>query len=320
MLLIVLAVLTSLFASGVLRFGISGTTAYVVYVLLGLLAAVVTFGMLSNTGSFTGEHGGGTGEHGRSTLKLGGAVVALVIVAGGGALYERWFHVPEFYSIRLNFYVERPTTLQPLSGTVTIYVGTRAISESIQGVGSVLIDGIPSDQLGRPLNLSLATEYEIDPGAELPVINRDNPMMIRVRLKQVVMTCADADLALDVKEASANNFVDHSKKNLVLKLRIISRTNHQLAINDKVKVALITSSASPLKSYDFDIINPDVIPPRRGSYWNVDGLMDKDDFEYVRQGGSLQVTITCENPDRSDEPSREFSTIASISGFLRGSE
>jgi hypothetical protein len=82
-LLIAVIAMAILFATGTLRFGLSGPFVYIVYVLAGLLSALLTFGMLSSRGELHGEHEG-------IGLKLGGAVVALVVVAAGGGLYERY--------------------------------------------------------------------------------------------------------------------------------------------------------------------------------------------------------------------------------------
>jgi hypothetical protein len=55
-LLAAVVLLTTLFASGLLRFGQSGTVAYVVYVIAGLLSATLCYGILESTGAFEAQY------------------------------------------------------------------------------------------------------------------------------------------------------------------------------------------------------------------------------------------------------------------------
>src|SRR5258706_5150237 len=116
MLLVVVIALAILFASGILRFGLAGPFVYVVYVLAGLLSAFRSFGVLSSQGEFQGEHRG-------VGLRLGGAVVALVVVAAGGGLYERYLYTPPHFDLLLLFFAENPAKPEPVTGKVVLIVG-----------------------------------------------------------------------------------------------------------------------------------------------------------------------------------------------------
>src|SRR5258708_10513172 len=117
-LLLVVAGMAVLFASGILRFGIAGPCVYIVYVMAGLLSASLTFELLSSRGEVQGKREG-------IVLKLGGAVVALVVVAAGGGLYERYLYTPPHFDLLLLFYTENLTKPEPVTGKLVMITGNQ---------------------------------------------------------------------------------------------------------------------------------------------------------------------------------------------------
>lgn len=146
-LLAAVILLTVLFASGWLRFGQSGTVAYIVYVIAGLLSATLCYGILEATGTFEGQY------H-QARLKLGGSVVALVLVAGGGGAYERYLRTPETFDLRIRF-ISSTRSPQPLTGTVRLFLGAENHEGKLDHGSDVLFQGIASGWKGTPVHLSL---------------------------------------------------------------------------------------------------------------------------------------------------------------------
>jgi hypothetical protein len=176
-LLIVVVSLTVLFASGAIRFASSGLSTYIVYVLAGLLASVLCYGLLHSSGNITGHQRG-------VSIYIQGSVVALVLVAGGGMAYERWFHIPEQFDIRVVFSSEdgQPVTLV---GTIDILYANEKKTETVKESSSVLFQGVQRHWYGQGFRLTLdAPPYELIPGQESSLVFGQGPVVIKLRVDE----------------------------------------------------------------------------------------------------------------------------------------
>jgi hypothetical protein len=146
-LVLLLVTTTILFASGLLRHGVGTTATYVVYVLAGLVTAVLCFGLLGATGAFEGT------AHG-ATLKLGGSIVAMLVVTGGGVVYEQ-YRKPEKFDCLVRF-VDRATRQpQKLKGNIEILLGSEKHPGSFSDQSDVLMQGFFAGSKGKSAIVTL---------------------------------------------------------------------------------------------------------------------------------------------------------------------
>lgn len=135
-LLVFLFVFVYLFAGGKINMGISSSFIYMIYIILGLIASVICYGLLSSFGEIQGHRY-------ETTIKLGGAIVGLVVVGGGGLIYEKYVHTPDGVDVRVVFYSKNQSEIQRLKGQAIIFYGNTEKDVPVSNEGSILLQGIP---------------------------------------------------------------------------------------------------------------------------------------------------------------------------------
>src|SRR5262249_7696503 len=135
-LLTVLIALAVLFGTGILRFGLEGPFVYVIYIMAGLLVAFVCFCLLDSSGGLTGNSL-------NTNVKLGGAIVGLVVVSAGGAVYEIYGRPQQTFSTRVSFRETSGEAVRP-KGALTIFIGAGTQTANIDTGGTALFQNIPS--------------------------------------------------------------------------------------------------------------------------------------------------------------------------------
>lgn len=164
-------------ASGALRFGLEAPVVYTLYVIAGLLAATLCFRILGSAGGLHGQPYG-------MTLRLGGAVVGLVVVAGGGALYERHVRTPAVFNFRVTFSPEDHDPPGPANGDAVISFGDQQLIASLDGVGSTLFQGLAAHRRGVVARLTLRSrDYELPTGWREVTLTDQEPVLVHVRRK-----------------------------------------------------------------------------------------------------------------------------------------
>jgi hypothetical protein len=148
-LLVVVLLLTMFYAVGVFPLSAGGVFSFVVYVLLGLLAAVCCYGILDSSGTIVSSQSG-------TRVALQGSVVALALVAGGGMSYERWFRTPDLFDMRLSFIDEDGQPLR-VSGTVSILFLSKKLTARVTDEPDVLFQSISQRERGTPFSVDLMT-------------------------------------------------------------------------------------------------------------------------------------------------------------------
>lgn len=147
-------------------------TAYVTYVLAGLLAAVVCYGFLASSGWLKGK------THGFD-LRVGGALLALVVVAGGGGAYERFGHTPVAYTQRLRF-VDRASQPVKLTGLARLFLGNGSWSAELREASDAAFDGVPSAWRGKSVTITLDTAPFVLAAPEEVCNAGPEPIVVRV--------------------------------------------------------------------------------------------------------------------------------------------
>jgi len=295
-LLLALFALAVLFGTGVLRFGITGPFVYIVYVFAGLLAAYLTFGMLSSTGEVEGEHKG-------TRIKFGGAAAAFIVVAAGGGLYERYLHTPPSFDQLFLLYAENPTKPEPVSGELILVVPNRAIPEHLDGSGRALFRGLSSQYLGGSYQLQLQSpNYEIV--SNYPVVLSGNENIgIKVKWQRTWEEPKKATVRVTIESGSAVNYGPRpDQKNINFELKLESKSALPVPLSKKAKVQLMNSNGVPLESFDFAVVGERaVVAPRSISYVHIDGMVPKDAYARIRNGRMLTVTLAYDSDiEKSD--------------------
>jgi hypothetical protein len=117
---------------------------YVVYILVGALAAVLTFGILSSTGEIAGE------RHGFS-IKVTGSLVALLAVAGGGV----WLDLQRRdFVVKLKLVGGDGGPVRATGKARLEFLG-RTPEASINGSDLVTFEAIPASAMGAEASVSL---------------------------------------------------------------------------------------------------------------------------------------------------------------------
>lgn len=189
--------LTFLIASGLVRFGLEGPIVYVLYVLAGLLAAVLCYGLLESTGELHGKRYS-------VTLRLGGAIVGLVVVTGGGGFYERYLRTPSVFSVRASFSLTGSSSPTAIDGDAILEYRDRRHIAPIDRFGSALFQGITSDLRGAKAVISLSSkEFQIRPEARDVTLSDDNPLTIHVT--RAPLFVEESAASIDVRNAGARS-------------------------------------------------------------------------------------------------------------------
>lgn len=246
--------LVVLYASGMLRFGLSQQFTYILYATAGLLAAVTCFGLLSSYGKITGHHAG-------YKLELGGAIVAFVVVAVGGGVYEKYFHTPEMINMTIAF-VNKDGQAEEITGTAVLYTGTEPKQVDLQKQSSVTFLGIPASYTGSKLNLQLKANYEIEKADSLPLL-QNSTVFIKVRRADPFSNPEDVKLRISYEGGDIVGFApDPSKKSVVLRFHVFSESDKDVPLANKAKIQLTNSHGSPVYVEDYLLSEYPVIKPR----------------------------------------------------------
>lgn len=286
LLLSAVAALTILFASGLLRFGLHGAPSYVIYIVAGALAAMLTFGLLQSEGSLRGWEQG-------LRLRLGGSIVALVVVAAGGGLYERYLHQPATFNLLLVFWTDDPCVLAHLSGEVVVYAGNRDILSRLDGSGRTRLEGLPSDLLRQPLSLSLAvpgyTIVKVDPA----VFTDQRPIQVQVERSRTYAEPREAQVFVDLAKAMVVDFGPRPDQRIVsIVLRFRSDEGLPVPLDSTARFKIFSESGAPLWEYEFRAAVPYVLALPGLSSAVFEGLVPKDQYASIASGCLAKISLS----------------------------
>lgn len=293
--------LTLVFASGVFRFGLSGPSVYVLYLLAGMLAALLTFGMLTSSGQLQASRGG-------STLTLGGSIVALVVVAGGGGLYERYLHRAETFDLLVTYWMNDPSALEPLKGQVTIYAGNNDFTQPLDGSGRNRFLGLPSSLLGQKIDLSLnAPGYkvvEIKPA----VFTSDGRVQVKVQRAQVFAVPSPDQLSVELEKAQVVDFGPRPDQRIVsLGLKFRSAATLPVPLANVAHLEVFAEGGAPLWDVSLKVDRPFVIAEPGLSAETFEALVDRSRLGMLAGGRLAKITLKYD-PSVQPPQRAEYST------------
>ena len=247
-LLIVLVALAVLFGSGVLRFGLEGPFVYVIYIIAGLLVAFACFGLLDSSGELTGKPLD-------TNVKLGGAIVGLVVVAAGGALYEMYGRPPQTFSTRIAFFDGTGQPVKP-KGALMLFIGAANPQLAIDGNGTVLFQNIPAAWRNKPARVALdSAEFKAASTQEPSIILKpEDTITFQVVRKPLFTSFDEAKIDFSWKFGESVQLAASSDRDLTIRLIAIAQAELPLPLRPKAKLIFLRQGrAMPIRTIEVDV-------------------------------------------------------------------
>lgn len=242
----VVVTLMVLFASGILRYGMEGPFVYLLYIIAGLLVAALCYGLLDSTGQFEGERAG-------ATIKLGGAVVALVVVAGGGALYEKNVHASPF-SVRFSFHAGAPTEpVKGMKGSLTLRLGAARLLEPITPESTVLFQDLDRRWAGTDVDYTFDSETHslVKPPAKL-ILKPDSTLALEVAPRSPYGPESESNVELNMVDIQSWKIGANPFRSIDIKLRAVLKSKQSIPIAPK-GVLQIRKNGVPIRDIPLEV-------------------------------------------------------------------
>lgn len=285
-LLVALFVLVYAFAGNHLHMGVSGSFTYLIYIFLGLISSVVCYGLLSSMGEIKGHKY-------ETRIKLGGAIVGLVVVGGGGMIYEKYVQKAATIDVRLVFYTKSLSQIQKINGEAIFWDGNKEIPLTLKNQSSALIQGLSSKAEGTPMRFSLdCPDFEIDSANYASLkIDPNNPIYVKLNPRKLYADPKEAKLSVTFNNGYSSNYIRRPEdKNIVIQVDVISESELIIPIAKEAELEIITNSGTPLvkttlKSGDLTFLTNKNL---KKIYY--DGFVPNDKFEMAK-GKTAFLTI-----------------------------
>lgn len=278
LLLVVLLIIVYAFASGKLAMGISGSFTYLIYIFLGLISSVVCYGLLSSMGEIQGHKY-------ETTIKLGGAIVGLVVVGGGGLVYEKYVRKPDTIDMRVIFFTDNRAAPQKISGTATVFVANKEFNVSLKDEYTVLFQGLPSGAEGQALSLALdGADFDIDSAAlKIAKVSSLSPVYIRLAARKSYQDAKTAAVQMGFNGGSAINYIKRpNDKNIVIQMDITSQSDLVIPLEKKAHFEVLSDSGVPMVSTDLESDNMILLNPNSTKEYYFEGFIPADRYEMVK--------------------------------------
>jgi hypothetical protein len=279
LLLAVVVGLMILFASGVLRHGLQGPFVYLLYIVAGLLVAALCYGLLESTGQFEGGKDG-------ANIKLGGAIVALVVVAGGGGLYERNVRAAPF-GLRVAFYEEGPS--QPakgLQGTLTLKLGAGRMPETSSPDGSVLFQNIDRHLADTDAGYTFTSDTHalVDPPKQL-TLRPESTIDLKVTRQAVNAPEAEADVDLIYEDVQSWKIGANPFRSIDISLIATNKSKRNVPLSSRGTLQILRNGV-PVRSVELEVGEggpTDVVSLRPGvpTKLNIQGKLTQSELELL---------------------------------------
>ncbi|WP_141194770.1 hypothetical protein [Maliponia aquimaris] len=279
MLLVVVAGLTILLASGVLQFGFQGPVIFVLYIISGVFVALSCFGILTSTGELAGEPYG-------INVRLGGAIVGLVVVVAGGGIYELFIRNSESTKLQIVMYVGSRNNIPEIDAELTLILDATTVSKAVNGRGIVVFDNLPPSWLGRDAALIFnGREHEIAEDEGIEVTISEGTSYIEVRKKAAFSSYDESKLLILPQNAFSEPMVS-GEQTLTVWASVVSRSERPVPIRTYGEISLtqaglelrtISSNVNVAGVSDFILLRPN--EPRDIAF---DALLPED-WEFLIQ-------------------------------------
>jgi len=275
-LLVVLLGLAILFGSGILRFGLEGPFVYVIYIIAGLLVAFACFGLLDSSGELTGQPLD-------TNLKLGGAIVGLVVVAAGGALYEIYGRPPSTFSTRVIFSDATGQQVKP-KGTLTLFIGAANPQITIDGNGSALFQNLPGAWRNKSVRAALdSAEFRpSDSQGSSLQLKPEETISLEVVRKPLFAPSDEAKIDFSWKFGESVQLAASSDRDLTIRLIAIAQSELPVPLRPKGTLIFFRQGRPmPIRTIQVDIgteISDDtvILQPHQPTTLIFSGLLSRD--------------------------------------------
>ncbi|MDU9006958.1 hypothetical protein [Sedimentitalea todarodis] len=201
LILIIVTGLTVLIASGILQFGFQGPVVFVLYIISGVFVALSCFGILTSTGELAGEPYG-------INIRLGGAIVGLVVVVAGGGIYEVFVRDSESTKLQIVLYTENRNNIPEIEAELTLILDATTVSKAVNGRGIVVFENLPPSWLGRDAAFIFdSREYGIAVEDGLDVKISEGTSYVEIKKKAAFSTYEESDLRISPQNAFSEPMV-----------------------------------------------------------------------------------------------------------------
>jgi hypothetical protein len=247
-LLVVLIGLAVLFGAGVLRFGLEGPFVYVIYVIAGLLVAFVCFGLLDSTGELTGNPLS-------TNVKLGGAIVGLVVVIAGGALYEIYGRPQQTFSTRVAFYTMNGESVRP-KGALTLFIAAGTQTAIIDSGGTALFQNIPAAWRSKEAQCSLDShEYRAAAINNCKLLLKpEETIAFQVERKPLYSSYEQSKINFEWKSAESVQLAASANRDLTIRLIATGESELPIPLRSKGSIVFFRQGRPmPLRIIDAEV-------------------------------------------------------------------
>lgn len=290
-LLCVVVGLVITFASGVLRFGLEGPFIYVMYVLAGLLTAFLCYGVLDSVGELTGSPYG-------IALKLGGPIVGLVVVAAGGALYEKNVRGEGKFSVRIYFYEKSKTDLAPCKGELAVHLNSYSMSVHLDGSGTAFVQDLSPAWKMKSVGISLVSlTHSIEDESGTIVLNPEQATYVRVHKKPTFESGKEASVNLDLVHAISQKLPsDFAFRSVNLEVSARAETGLPVPIDKSAILQIQHSSGLGFREIDLSVTagstaHGAILEPQLPTTLYLEGELHADAAALLDKGYLAQIVL-----------------------------
>lgn len=298
-----------LVASGVLRFGLEGPSIFLLYLVAGLVAAFGTFGLLGGVGELKGDVYG-------VTVRLGGAVVALVLVPIGGGWYELRVRPPKTVTAA-RFAFREGGAPQKVSGKLTLLIGTQVYSSEFEKATNALVDKLPAGAVQHDVSVDLES-VEWERLSNTPIVLRDDaPIDLEVKRRAYYEKPGSSVVELTVENASvAGVGTSTSNADLTLVVRAVSKCTKPVPIARHAVIRAADGKAAPVE-LGFSGDGSAEVSPDHPTTLYFNGVVPKGTLLALRKSAALTLHTSYDPKIATAGP--EFNSVAfSLEDLLRG--
>lgn len=248
-------IFTLLFANKTLPFSEINQSSYLIYVLCGLLAAYTCYGLLSSYSEIKGQKYG-------LNIRMGGSIVAMLVVTFGGGYYEKNMQTTSSFDIRIRFVSENGLTPQKLNGKLSLFLGNEEKYQNLNNQSSVLFQGISNKWRNKFLNLSLeSSQFEIDiTDLKNAKITDETPITLKVKFVKKYAKPEEVQFDIFFKEATTVTYgPKENTKILSLIFDVHSHSDYVIPLDKKAELHLFGGcyrGLLELKRYDYVYLHP----------------------------------------------------------------
>jgi hypothetical protein len=163
----------------------------------------------------------------------------------------------------------------PMKGIVTLFVGSEPKARELKNESSLTFTGIPSSFLGQKINLELNTDYSLKNDSAIGVI-ANTTIRVLVKKKDRYETPENSIIDISYEGGDLINFApEPSKKNVVLRFSIHSKSGKIVPLSKKVVFQLLTNSGVPFYTQSYSLEDYHYVEPNNHEEIIVDLLIPK---------------------------------------------